>query len=63
LEIAIGALAARPGPAIESRQHDGLAIQVPYFDLGGAKLWGATAMVVAELLSVLGAPVDPWSAA
>jgi 8-oxo-dGTP pyrophosphatase MutT (NUDIX family) len=63
LEIAIGALVSRPGPAIESRQHDGLAIQVPYFDLGGAKLWGATAMVVAELLSVLGTPVDPWSAA
>ena len=61
LEVAIAALASRPGPAIESRTYDGLAIQVPYFELGGAKLWGATAMVVAELLAVLGAPVDPWS--
>ena len=61
LEVAIAALTSRPGPAIETRAHDGLAIQVPYFELGGAKLWGATAMVVAELLAVLGAPVDPWS--
>ena len=30
--------------------------------LAGAKLWGATAMVVAELLAVLRASVDPWTA-
>jgi hypothetical protein len=26
---------------------------VPYFDVDGARVWGATAMVLAELLAVL----------
>jgi 8-oxo-dGTP pyrophosphatase MutT (NUDIX family) len=45
----------------ERRDRDGTTIEVPYFDLDGAKLWGATAMVVAELLAVLGSSIDPWS--
>lgn len=28
-------------------------MEVPYFDVGGAQLWGATAMVVAEFLAVV----------
>jgi 8-oxo-dGTP pyrophosphatase MutT (NUDIX family) len=34
---------------------EGTAI-VPYFFLGGERVWGATAMVLAELASMLGAP-------
>ena len=35
--------------------------QVPYFALQEERVWGATAMVLAELLGVLGAPPrDPW---
>jgi 8-oxo-dGTP pyrophosphatase MutT (NUDIX family) len=30
-------------------------MDVPYFDVGGAHVWGATAMVLAELLAVLAA--------
>jgi 8-oxo-dGTP pyrophosphatase MutT (NUDIX family) len=61
VEFELTAAAGGSAPAIELRERDGIAIEVPYFDLGGVKLWGATAMVVAELLAVLGAPVDPWS--
>jgi len=61
VEIELSGLAGGSGLAVELRERDGSAIEVPYFDLGGAKLWGATAMVVAELLAVLGAPIDPWS--
>lgn len=33
---------------------------VPFFRIGDLPLWGATAMVLAELLTLLGAPPDPW---
>ena len=60
VEVALSRLATGCGLACELREREGSVIEVPYFDLGGAKLWGATAMVVAELLAVLGASVDPW---
>ena len=61
VEIGLSGLAAGSALAVELREREGSTIEVPYFDLGDAKLWGATAMVVAELLCVLGATVDPWS--
>jgi hypothetical protein len=42
------------------RERDGQTYEVPLFELGEDELWGATAMIVAELLSILGAPPDPW---
>lgn len=38
----------------------GLETDVPFFHIDGHRVWGATAMVLAELLAVLGAPPDPW---
>ena len=61
VEIELSALARGTGLAIEAREREGLSIEVPYFDVGGAKLWGATAMIIAELLAVLGKPIDPWT--
>lgn len=60
VEVMLSGLAIGSGLTIELREREGSAIEVPYFDLGGAKLWGATAMVIAELLCLLGAPIDPW---
>jgi 8-oxo-dGTP pyrophosphatase MutT (NUDIX family) len=62
VEIELSRLALAAGWRVESRVRSGVTIEVPYFDVSGAKLWGATAMVVGELLAVLRAPVDPWSA-
>jgi 8-oxo-dGTP pyrophosphatase MutT (NUDIX family) len=61
VEADLADLAAGSGLAVERRERDGATIEVPYFELGDAKLWGATAMAVAELLAVLGARIDPWS--
>ncbi len=34
---------------------------VPYFEVLSERVWGATAMILAELLALLGAaPTDPW---
>ena len=47
----------RPGVIVrEARSHDGLWHEVPYFPLEKAWLWGATAMMTAELLTLLGWP-------
>lgn len=62
VEIDVAALSRGTSLAVEVREREGVSIEVPYFDLGDAKLWGATAMIVAELLAVLGTPVDPWAA-
>ena len=62
VEIELSRMAGGSGLGVQMSVRDGVPTQGPYFDVGGAKLWGATAMVVAELLAVLHAPVDPWKA-
>ncbi len=42
------------------RVRDGADIEVPYFDLDGETVWGATAMVLAEFATMLGHAPDPW---
>ena len=45
------------------RRHEGRDYEVPYFALDGEQVWGATAMVLAELLALLGhAPLRPAAA-
>jgi 8-oxo-dGTP pyrophosphatase MutT (NUDIX family) len=41
------------------RVRDGLEIDMPYFDIDGEQVWGATAMVLAELAAILGTEVRP----
>jgi 8-oxo-dGTP pyrophosphatase MutT (NUDIX family) len=38
------------------RHRDGVAFTVPAFRIGGVEIWGATAMVLAEFLAMLGWP-------
>ncbi|MBD0260992.1 MAG: CoA pyrophosphatase [Cytophagales bacterium] len=40
---------------------EGIAIQAPYYDLQGHTVWGATAMMISELLEVLGS-LGNWEA-
>ena len=36
-------------------------VRAPYFEVCGERVWGATAMILAELLTLLdAAPADPW---
>jgi 8-oxo-dGTP pyrophosphatase MutT (NUDIX family) len=49
---------------VEERRIRGRRYRVPYFLFGGEKVWGATAMILAEFAGVLGAsgisPEPPW---
>jgi 8-oxo-dGTP pyrophosphatase MutT (NUDIX family) len=60
LEVALSTLA---DPAVLKREvrtrvRHGIATEVdtPYFDIDGEKVWGATAMVLAEFVAMVGAP-------
>jgi hypothetical protein len=39
---------------VEPSMMKGRWVRVPFFDLDGARLWGASAMITAELLALLG---------
>ncbi len=41
----------------------GTRARVPFFEIDGLKVWGATAMILAELLALLGVPPQPGGAA
>ena len=60
LEVPLGRLADPTCVGLDTRDRLERSVEVPYFDLEGEKIWGATAMVLAELLCVLGRPPDPW---
>jgi 8-oxo-dGTP pyrophosphatase MutT (NUDIX family) len=45
-----------------NRVRDGLEFDMPYFDLDGEQVWGATAMVLAEFAALLGVHVSPEQA-
>ena len=54
LEVPIDALTA-PGCVVDTaRERDGSRVVVPAFCVAGEEIWGATAMVLAEFLSLVG---------
>jgi 8-oxo-dGTP pyrophosphatase MutT (NUDIX family) len=61
LETPFEELAASRNLALETWTLRGHDVDVPFFDLDGHKVWGATAMVLAEFLTLLDAAPDPWS--
>lgn len=54
LEVAVDELTAPERLISVERERDGRAMIVPAFHVGGEEIWGATAMVLAEFLAVLG---------
>jgi len=58
LDVAIDDLSAPAAIVQTTRERDGRRIDVPAFRVSGVEIWGATAMVLAEFLSLVG-----WSRA
>jgi 8-oxo-dGTP pyrophosphatase MutT (NUDIX family) len=56
LEIDIDELLAPDCVVHTPRERDGVTFTVPGFHVQGVEIWGATAMVLAEFLSLLGWP-------
>lgn len=56
LEVPLRVLADPAIVRLRWRTHEGRAYEVPYFLVDGEQVWGATAMVLGELLVALGAP-------
>ncbi len=54
LEVAIEDLLASACVAMTTRERDGLPLAVPAFCIAGEEIWGATAMVLAEFLTLVG---------
>ena len=54
LEVAVDELTAPERLGSAERERDGRAMIVPAFHVGGEVIWGATAMVLAEFLTLLG---------
>ncbi len=54
LKIPVSDLAAPENLLTETRNLHGTDYEVPYFLLGGEKIWGATAMVLSEFLWLVG---------
>lgn len=61
LPVPLDALADPANLRRGTRWRDGLHCDVPYFEVRNERVWGATAMVLAELLAMLDlGPRDPW---
>jgi 8-oxo-dGTP pyrophosphatase MutT (NUDIX family) len=54
LEVGVDDLLDPATLADTARERDGIHYQVPAFHVGGREIWGATAMVLAEFLVLLG---------
>jgi 8-oxo-dGTP pyrophosphatase MutT (NUDIX family) len=56
LEIGVDELLNPEHFVTAERHRDGVALTVPAFRIGDVEIWGATAMVLAEFLALLGWP-------
>ena len=54
LEVGVDELLDPAALGSTARERDGIHYQVPGFHVGGREIWGATAMVLAEFLALLG---------
>ena len=63
LEAPLDLLADARNYSVEVRSFRGSDYRVPFVLVEGEKVWGATAMVLAEFLSMIGSAPDPWRTA
>lgn len=63
LEPSLDEIADPANHLVETRHFEGTSFVVPYFAVDGEKVWGATAMILAEFLAALGRPPRPPAAA
>jgi 8-oxo-dGTP pyrophosphatase MutT (NUDIX family) len=59
IEVAVADLADPARHRRVWRVRDGLEFDMPYFDIDSEEIWGATAMVLSEFVTLLGAPPQP----
>jgi 8-oxo-dGTP pyrophosphatase MutT (NUDIX family) len=59
LEVPVAALLDPRSVVSTERHRMGVAMRVPAFQVSGAEIWGATAMVLAEFLALLGWQESP----
>jgi 8-oxo-dGTP pyrophosphatase MutT (NUDIX family) len=60
LEVPLERLADPSLQAVEHRTIADKEYVIPFIEIDGFKVWGATAMVLAEFLTLLGEAPDPW---
>ena len=60
VEVSVSDLADPENLRVETWTRDWGTAEVPFFRVGGLTVWGATAMILAEFLTLVGAPLDPW---
>jgi 8-oxo-dGTP pyrophosphatase MutT (NUDIX family) len=61
LEVPLDDLVNGSRLRVGRRARDGVDYDIPYFDAHGEQVWGATAMVLSEFLSLLDAAPNPWA--
>ena len=59
IEVAVADLVDPARHRRVSRVRDGLEFDMPYFDIDSEEIWGATAMVLSEFVTLLGTPPQP----
>jgi 8-oxo-dGTP pyrophosphatase MutT (NUDIX family) len=58
LEVPLSHLVAPGQPGQETREIEGQLVEIPFFLVGTHRVWGATAMIIAELLAVVASLPD-----
>jgi 8-oxo-dGTP pyrophosphatase MutT (NUDIX family) len=61
LEVPIASLAHPAAIRHVPMERDGVVLDIPFFDFQGLQIWGATAMILAEVLALLGWDPAPIS--
>ncbi|MCP3977788.1 MAG: CoA pyrophosphatase [bacterium] len=59
LEVPLEVLRDPETLGVETREHGDRSVEVPYLEIADERVWGATAMILSEFLTLLGFPPEP----